>query len=757
MESNPQKFAILWNTIKNELSNASGDLIPVLISVVKSLLDAIKWFKSLSPEVQKLALMFVLFLAATGPVLRYFGALALLLGQTISLIGYMITGVGHLITAMAFLGRVGWGAIQLIWRGFLLLARAPGLFISGIKTLWGIIAAWVASWGAGQGAMALESGAAAGAIGAAYTGATGLVVAETWGMHSQWALASGMMALESGASATASAAAARSVLVAWVVTSNGIVYAWTLAMGRVLAIGQATSMALARQSGQVAIAQGAAASSGALAIGRGNAAALATTTATTAASASRWSKFKNVFGRIFSSLPGIVGSALKLIPRLFGGAFGVVRVAVMALAGVVGTALAAIAGFVGLPVWAVVAIIVAVLAAIGTALDRFYTGGVGGFIRDVGHAFAQLPRIIANVFNAIIRFIARAITVIRDWLSYLNPFARHSPSLVDNVTNGVSVILSQYARLKAIPGMLAGAKSALAQFEGATGPAADRLAAGELADKRKDVVSAAPQAGPAFDSLAREIAALRPQLRAIGEEVAAQQQTVDTWETSLNGANKALEEQERNLTRLQNAADLARDSLDAAEQTMQRLADTQLAGYGAVEDALFENEMAQKRLRLEIEKMGGSDAIQRTRDEMALLQGAIERLQATSTDLRLAGAGSEITGPIQEQIKAMQEARANMGAGANDAGVIEMQKQLDELQHQAEIMDLEKSLQFDPLQRQIDKVQRACRKCRSMSCTVKSLPVRVKSTTTGRLGSRPMRQCRTSRMLLTSTRLPGTP
>jgi hypothetical protein len=58
-----------------------------------------------------------------------------------------------------------------------------------------------------------------------------------------------------------------------------------------------------------------------------------------------------------------------------------------------------------------------------------------------------------------------------EWLSYLNPFARHSPSLVDNVRNGVDVIVNEYGKLASVGGSLDRAAAAHKNFLAATSSA----------------------------------------------------------------------------------------------------------------------------------------------------------------------------------------------------------------------------------------------------------------------------------------------
>lgn len=681
LESDPQMYKMLTVSLRNMLTKALQPLLPTLIIFLSHVVKLSKAFNDLSPETRNLILMMLALAAASGPVVRYIGALGLALDTMIrftSLAGSAL-GKNGLIGALGWIGKNG-------IKPFQLMARGPELVITGLKKAFKWIVAWVAEWGAADGVIVTSNGAAARAT------------------ATEWAAANTSMALTAGGAAVAEAGAAQRVHVAWVVTSQGIVYEWTIAMGRVVAIGQAAQLALTRQAGQTALAQTAAANGGMLALGRGNSKAVEAADDAAKKSRGIWGRFGGWFVALFPMIFGRIGQAFKFLPRLFMGTFGILRTIATVAAGAIASAFVAAAAALGISVGALVAIVAAVVAAIALIFIGFQKGIIQGWVKNIANAIGQLPRVFVNVFNSIVRFLSKAIMRVREILSYLNPFARHSPSLVDNVTNGVAAILGQYSKLKAIPGMLSGAKNALKNFSTAVGPASDSMAADAVAKQRATVVSAAPGAGGAFDSLAGSLQALRPQLRAIGDEVDRQQEVVDAWEQKLKSANDALDEQDAILDRLKNSAEGYRDQLDAAQQRLDDFTKTPIAGLRAMEDQIFNNEMAQKKLRLEIMKLGGDDAIKKAADQMALLQGAIERTQGTANDLRLAGAGSDILGPLGDQVAAMKAARSGLANNPAVGAIGELQKQLDDLEAEAQRLDLEKALQFDPLTRQIEQV-----------------------------------------------------
>jgi phage-related protein len=125
----------------------------------------------------------------------------------------------------------------------------------------------------------------------------------------------------------------------------------------------------------------------------------------------------------------------------------------------------------------------------------------------------------------------------------------------------------------------------------------------------------------------------------------------------------------------------------------------------AMNDAIFENEMAQKRLQLQMmdwEDVNGS--LDDLRNNYQGLMADIELLRGETNSLRAAGAGSDITGPLQAQMAAMEAQADALNQTISDSPINQMQRELEALQRQAERMDLEKALQFEPLQHQIENL-----------------------------------------------------
>jgi TP901 family phage tail tape measure protein len=317
-------------------------------------------------------------------------------------------------------------------------------------------------------------------------------------------------------------------------------------------------------------------------------------------------------------------------------------------------------------------------------------------------AFNALPEGIRNAFTRVIAFVRAAAQQIQEWLSYLNPFARHSPSLVDNVTAGMAVIRQQYGTLTQIAGPINAAYAGIQRLRDVSASLREGAATMKLAAQIKELAEVAPQVVPAFRDLGNQLTVLQNKADALQAVITRQESTVRVWKEALDVASEALDAQRDKLDSLKKVADDYRDRIDELKGAIQDLASTPITGMGAMADAIFENEMAQKRLRLEI--MDLEDAGQSYDDlksKMAGLAGEIEMLRGAQADLRSKGAGSEILGFYDQQIAALE---AQQEATEQQVGPLnEAKSALEALERQAERMDLTQSLQFDPLTRQIEQ------------------------------------------------------
>lgn len=330
-------------------------------------------------------------------------------------------------------------------------------------------------------------------------------------------------------------------------------------------------------------------------------------------------------------------------------------------------------------------------------LKKIWAAIVEGTIR----AWNALPAGIKNAMMAVVNIVNAAARAVYNAFSWMNPWARHSPSLVENVTTGVAEIKKQYASLDEIADIFEQAGLSLEEFGKAVAKVKRAAELQDIAEQRQALASIAADALPAFDALVRVLQPLRNLLAEIGKEVASQQAVVDSWKMKLDAANVALEEQERILQDLQNTANAYKSELDAAQAELDRFANAPIEGMKALNDAIFANEMEQKRLRLEMMRM--EDAIgplDELEGRIQAINGQMEMLSGEQADLRNAGAGSDILSFYDEQIDALEQQHDAIVQQL--APIQNLADQIEDLGRQAEMLDLEKSLAFDPLKKQID-------------------------------------------------------
>ena len=313
--------------------------------------------------------------------------------------------------------------------------------------------------------------------------------------------------------------------------------------------------------------------------------------------------------------------------------------------------------------------------------------------------FDRLPSAVQSAFVSVVRVVESAAMQVYRLFSYLNPFAHHSPSLVENTHKGMQHVRTQHARTADSAQQLYSQTAGHIQdFNKATGYL--NTESRQFADKRAVVKKVDPAALASFDKLIADLVKLDALMAKQKAAVDAQQVVVDKWKAALDAANAALDVQQKKLESLQKTADALNTSLQQHQDALQNYAQTPITGMKAMGDAIFANDQAQKKLQLQLLQMedvvGPIDKVQA---KMANLAGDIEKLKGEQTSLRAAGAGSDITGAYDQQINQLQAQQAQITQTL--APMTDLQNQLDKLQRQGEELNLQQSLQFDPLTKQI--------------------------------------------------------
>lgn len=689
LESNPQKLKQAWIIIQNAIADVIVPLLPYIVQLAQYVADLADKFSSLSLMTQKWVLAGLILLALLGPVARYVGAVANMVG--------LLSGFFH--AFLPVLGRVVMFMGAPFFKVFSAAGRAIALFMGVFWKLFYtvkiVMPAILGLWVAGLRGMMLLVGVGGGAVVKAWTifnAALIMVSRNTWQalLLIQAAFSAGWIRLH--------AALGQAVVAIWVGFTRILPALASLSLRAV------------------------------------------------------WAVFATI------------GSVL-LSPWV---ALG------LAIMGVAYTFRDEIAGAWG--------------SIVQWIADKW--SGVVEFFYDVNElilrAFHMLPQGIQDAMIAVIEVVAEGAKIVYGWLSYLNPFARHSPSLVDSVTAGMDIITRQYARASGLGTVFAKAARDLAAFK------KEAASRDEYKEDRRNVVKSRGNVG-LFDALRSDLAGLQPVLMAQEAAVAAQEQVVNRWSDALERAGERIDKMQGRLDGLQSRLDKLTDAFQQHEQRLNSFASAPIRGMGAMEDkifenqqaqkrlelqilrtgeasrkeveratqaydrevavldklqtklsditaeiskhesalqefanspilgmqemsdAIFENEMAQKALRLEILKLeeayaGGS--VEDFASVLARLQGEIETTQGTINDLRAAGAGSEILGTWQDQLndlvaKRNSIATAGSGTTTEDPQLVALRKQLEELQRTGEKLDLEQSLKFDPLTREIEQLANA--------------------------------------------------
>lgn len=624
LSSSPKAFSILTKTIQNAMAKAILPMLPTIIAVLAEVAKLVTAFTNLDPAVQKALMSFALLVALVGPLTRYLGSFILLFttfghvvhflrvrmfGLAAAQLAATVAAQGHNATLYQQHGLIGllttaiWTLIKLPFAALSLAAQAVWIsFYQGSRLAVLGVVGFVKVVRLIP-SLLLTAQAAFVRFGALVS--TGLAAAMGVGT-SAVATAARTIPLILNAALLAMQGAFRAFVSVVQVAFTSIPYFVSVAGA---AMARAWQLALAAMQGAL---------------------------------------------RIFYA-------AVWAIPRVV----GIVRNAIVAIWATLPYIIQGIGNLIALAMaypWVAIAAIAAVAIV---ALAVMFRDQIGGAVQWVIDAFGQLPEAIVTIFRQVVNIVREAALAVYEWLSYLNPFARHSPSLVESVTRGISTVLDQYARLNAVPGIIRRAVTAMQDFKRSTGSQMADFQMGEFQEQKKEIVAVAPGAAGEVDRLINSIFEMYHALELVNQQISEQTRLVDD---------------------------------------MARRIDTAMKPYN---DAIFANEMAQKKLRLEILKMKqAGQSIDDIRNKMALLSGEIETLRGDQTELRLAGAGSDVLSFYDDQIAAL-EAQRNAMEGQKGP-LEEIQKQLDELQLAGEILELEKAIKFDPqlraLQEQEDKL-----------------------------------------------------
>lgn len=564
LTSNPQRLKIIWTTMQNAATDIIQPMIPMILWLAEAIQKLVTAFSNLNPAVQKFILVGLTVIAIVGPMIRIFGALQILLFELASMFRYLLIPVMIVIRMLAFLIAVPIGAVMIAWgaalRVFLTvmfaIPNALRVVFTAMLRFTTMIPVIVAAVSRGFAAMQAATIWFAGIMGAIWRGG--------------WA-------------------AVQAVFLLARLRLSIILTGMFSGFQAILVAGWARIVALWR------------------------AGLLAVQTATIA-----WAATMGIIWRVATTNP------IVLVQVMFATIIGLFVRAAPAIRAASTAVMAAMTGPWGIAISGIILLIVVFWKQIKQIFENganFFRGSgqrmasafspltkaVTAAHNIILKAFNALPSGIQRALLAVVRTVAAAAKAVYSWMSYINPWARHSPSLVDNVTTGVAEIARQYDSLTGIGSAFAQAADDLEIFAAATRAVNRSAEANKYAEIRKDLLAMAADAVPAFDRLIKELYTLEDQLKGVEEAMEAQESVVDALKSQLDSANDALDMQKDILQKMKEEADGYQDTINA-------------------------------------------------------INGDLEVLTGTREALRTAGAGSEILGPMDEQIKMLKDQRK----GIND-------------------------------------------------------------------------------------------
>jgi len=737
LDSNPKKMDQIVNIMKNASAEIGQDLIPTFLMAANAIRLVLQWFNNLDPSVRKFIITALVFLALLGPIIRYVSVLATSLGLLIKAFVWVGAAAAGATARMVSFTAVSAAAsfIPKLGAGLILLGNAMIMLafrtVGAINMFFMFNKAGIAMW---AGASKIWSAGIAGLIKmmvmfntamlyiynllrvrmVVNTALHGIAMTKIWA--GMWgALATIMTTAGAGLSkiwATIMLTMRSTTLGLWsgivVIFQQGI-----LAIATVLGAGMRLigviwrawmgALAVMTTSGMYAIGAVMSFVGGTFAnifmwiwIGitkvtlAGQKALIVLQGVFSRAWVAMWAAMNlavgTLLGRAFALYAVIMNMGFKGLLKMLG------RYAMMAVAAMTGP-------------WGIgIAAVVALLIIFWDDIKKIFSN----IVNYIQKAFNALPAGVRNALMAVVNMVKQAAMAIYRLFSYINPFAHHSPSLVENVTNGLGVVGQQFELMeRKVSSTVQGAYQQIKAFGAATSGLLAKANALELADVAETFKKAGMSGMfPQYQALNNTLIALQGELAAAKAAVEAQEEVVRQWEARVDAANKALDEQQAILDKLEQTANATSDALSKAKEALQGFVDTPISGELALGDAIRQNQLEQKKLQLEMLKMEqAGDKLDDIKNKYQEINGMIELLRGEQASLRNAGAGSEILGAFDGQIAALEAQRDALQS--NQGPLNQMSKALDELKLKGEMLDLEKAINFDALHDEIERASKS--------------------------------------------------
>lgn len=658
LESNPKRLQRMGIALQNSLADIVQPLIPYIIYLAQELAQLANWFNNLPPSIQKVGLTLGVLLIVMPLLLRYLGSLRTLFVVTRVAVGGLARWLGILTTATAVQTVVDGKAAtvtEVRRRGLI------GLFAVMLAAPFGAFAR-MADAGLGAAATGFRAFAAVSFRSLLWFASGGLK-----GMVMFFSNLVGVFTAGGAATATAAAATESTLTKVTTAGARARTAAEVSGLGAIQVAEQSSyvSRVTAMQafnSYRLGLAQAYNSAMFGLEAGASSK-RLAIEAATTSASTAMVVRGN---ATVVASTAASTSARLALISRLKAGVITAVSLMVM---GVARAGMAVVAAMFG-PWGIAVGLILALLYTFRDQVGQIWNNIVSYF-KDRGNlaalwegmvsrgisAFQALPQGVQSAMVAVVRVVRSAALAVYEWFSYINPFARHSPSLVENVTFGMQNVVKQFSTLGQIKRYTDGAYRELNKFGQATRNITGKAQGVEIRQDRNTLAKggASKEALASYDKLQGKLRSMRDIYARMGAEI---------------------------------------DKLSKRDIVARR----------KMEDAIFKNTFAQKKLRLEMlgmEKAVGT--LDDVRSKLEAIAGEQEVLRGTQTDLRNAGAGSDILGFYDKQLEALDGQRENLQKSADK--MQEIDDRMKKLQLEGERLDLEKAMKFDRVDYRLEKMR----------------------------------------------------
>src|SRR5690606_4481776 len=259
-----------------------------------------------------------------------------------------------------------------------------------------------------------------------------------------------------------------------------------------------------------------------------------------------FTRFFGGIGKLFVGLVAIVAKSIGAIGTAIGAIVGFIPKIIPGIvkgAGMIGSALT---GPIGLAIGAALILLVMFREQIGaffSSVVNSFRNGSNAISQSLSHivtffhtvvtgvqsAFNRLPQGVQGALKAVVDMVRRAALAVYGWFSYLNPFQRHSPSLVESVTWGMQIVAKQYRSIEGVRGIFQRAAKDLIEFKRIMA----NLGVDEWSDERESLKLVSPESLKDFNRLVKDLKVLNQLLIAQGNAVNKQQRVVDRWAARL--------------------------------------------------------------------------------------------------------------------------------------------------------------------------------------------------------------------------------